>query len=261
MHMRANSKSLISVLLFLVILILPVSGVSYPAASGYVNDFASVIDSSTEREIEQIAQALSRDGEIEIAVVTVPSLEGESLEEYSYQLATAWGIGVEGQDTGLMLLLAVEERQVRVEVGYGLEGDLPDGLVGRLLDEHVIPPFKEGDYSRGLLQGTLSLAATLAQKRSFTLQVSGSDQYAVSEAEADPIGEIISFLVMMVFIFFFVGRGRLFPLLFLMGMSGRSNRHYGGGFGSSGRGGGFGGGGFGGFSGGGFGGGGASRGF
>lgn len=236
-----------------------IAAASYPKPSGYVNDFAGVISSSDERAIEATAASLKKNGEIELSVVTIPSLEGESIESYSIGLAESWGVGVKGKDTGVILLLAVEDRKVRIEVGYGLEGDLPDGLVGRILDEHVIPDFKNNNFSAGLLKGSNSIAATLAAKRDFTLTQVNIDSYAVKESEDsfDIEGILFTiFIIMMVF-----GRRKFWPLLFLMGGGSGHSHGHGGGFGSSGRSGGFGGGGFGGFSGGSFGGGGASRGF
>ncbi len=258
--MQVNSR--VRRTLFLSIILILVSALSFaalPAPTGYVSDFAQVITSSQELEIEAVAKALDDSGNIEIAIVTVESMEGNSIEEYSYELADAWGIGDSQEDTGLLFLLAVEERQVRIEVGYGLEGDLPDGLVGRILDSYVLPPFKNGDFSEGMAEGTKAIAATLAEKRDFTLEISDIESYASSESD-DSLEDIIGSIFTVIFVIFMIfGRMRLWPLLFLG--SSRRGRSYGGGFGSSGRGGGFGGGGFGGFSGGGFGGGGASRGF
>lgn len=252
---KLRSRSLILCLLLLAI---PAAiTAALPQPSGYVNDFAGVLSSSSEREMTEIAEALAEDGGIELAVVTIETTGDQSIEEYALDLARSWQIGVSGEDTGILFLLASLDREVRIEVGYGLEGDLNDALVGRILDEYVIPAFQEGDYSTGMLEGSISIAATLARKRDLTLSIDDADSYAVSSEEGDP-GEIISFLVMMVFIIlFFGGRMRLLPFLFLFGSGGRRHHgYYGGGFGSSGRGGGFGG-----FGGGSFGGGGASRGF
>ncbi len=256
-NLRVRRSLLIS-LIFL--LVSSLAFTALPKPQGFVSDYADVISSSQEQEIEAVAKALADSGNIELAVVTVESMDGEAIEEYSYALAQSWGIGDSEDDTGLLFLLALEERQVRIEVGYGLEGDLPDGLIGRILDGYVLPPFKEGDYSEGMAEGTKAIAATLADKRDFTLQISNIDSYAASENDSESFEDIIGTIFSILFVIFMIfGRLRLWPLLFLG--STRRGPYHGGGFGSSGRGGGFGGGGFGGFSGGGFGGGGASRGF
>jgi uncharacterized protein len=249
--MRIKARNIILILLITVIT--PIYSAQIPDFRGYVNDFAGVIISSDEQEITALAESVEAGGGIQIAVVTVEQMDGESIEMYANTLANEWGIGSSDEDLGLLLILALEDRQVRFEVGYGLEGDLPDALVGRILDEYVLPPFRQGDFSTGLKEGFFAAAATLAQQREFTLGEISQEQYAVSEEQ--PI-EIISIIVTFFVIMGIFGRFRLWPLLFILG--GRGGHYRGrGGFGS------FtgGGGGFGGFGGGGFGGGGASRGF
>jgi uncharacterized protein len=241
--------------LVLVFLLLPgaLFAADMPDYVGYVNDFAGVIDASDEQEITDLARSLEQNGGIQIAVVTVEQMGGESIEMYANRLANSWGIGSSEDDSGLLLLLAMQERQVRFEIGYGLEGDLPDGLVGRILDDYVLPPFREGDYSRGLKEGAFASAAVLARQREFSLDGIDENQYSV---EDDPASEILSIIVVLFVIFGIMTRSRLWPLLFLMGGGHHPRHRGGGGFGSF-----SGGGGFGGFGGGGFGGGGASRGF
>jgi uncharacterized protein len=245
---------------FLLLFLLPISlsAADYPSPKGFVNDFANVISPGDEKLIEQAVAALGQSGDIELAVVTINSLDGQPIENYSMGLAEAWEVGKRGSDTGLILLLAVQDRMVRIEVGYGLEGDMPDGLTGSILDKYVLPDFREGDFSSGLLKGSRAIAATLAEKRDFELKNVNLDKYAVTDdSGTDSFGIII--FVLGILVFLLGGRRRLFALLLLGQLSGRG--HHGGGFGSSGRGGGFGSGGFGGFGGGSFGGGGASRSF
>ncbi|HDQ15409.1 MAG TPA: TPM domain-containing protein, partial [Sediminispirochaeta sp.] len=172
-------------------------------------------------------------------------------------LAEKWGVGSGESDNGVILLMAMAERQVRLEVGYGLEGAIPDGKSGAILDEMVLPFFREGDFGSGFLTGTAALAQEIAAEYDVDLgdiempaAASGSRRSRTDEDGGIPAGLIIFLLI------FFFGGGRVFlPLMLLGGFGGRGSHR--GGFGSSG----FGGGGFGGFGGGGFGGGGASRGF
>jgi len=239
---------------------------SIPDYRGFVNDFANVIDSDSEQQIEGAARKVKEATGAEIAVVTVESVEPfADINEYSIKLAEKWKVGEEGKDNGIIFLMSMKERQVRIEVGYGLEGAIPDGRAGEILDETVLPHLKEGDFGTGFLAGTIEAAHEIADEYNVELgsleappaPSGGSGRSRGSEGRGIPGG-----LIFFILIFFF-GGGRMFlPLLFLSGITGR--RHYRGGFGSSGFGGsgGFGGGGsFGGFGGGGFGGGGASRGF
>ena len=257
---KKTSGFAVAAAVFLLFFLLPVSlsAADYPSPKGYVNDFANAISAEDEKLIIQAATALEKSGGIELAVVTINSLDNQPIEDYSIGLAEAWRVGKKGSDTGIILLLAVQDRMVRIEVGYGLEGDMPDGLTGSILDKYVLPDFREGNFSSGLLKGSRAIAATLAEKRDFELKNVNLDKYAVSDdSETDSIGIIIFILGIIVFLL--GGRRRLFSLLLLGQLSGRG--HHGGGFGSSGRGGGFGSGGFGGFGGGSFGGGGSSRSF
>jgi uncharacterized protein len=232
-----------------------------PKPVGFVNDFAGIIDEASERKIQAIAGKLQEVSGAEIAVVSVENLQPYgSIEEYSIELAEQWKVGQKGEDNGIIMLIAMEEREVRLEVGYGLEGAIPDSLAGNILENSIIPPLKRGNYGEGFLKGTEAVAGLIAEEYGFDmgdLSLGESERYRGGapaggrrESEGIPFG-----LFVFIFLFFF-GGGRLFwPILFLSSISGR--RHYRGGFGSSGMSG-FGGGGFSGFGGGGFGGGGAS---
>jgi uncharacterized protein len=227
-----------------------------PSPVGFVNDFAGVIDSQSKAQMEGIAGSLQAQTGAEIAVVTVQTIQPYgSIEEYTVDLATEWGIGKEDEDTGILILLAMEERRIRLEVGYGLEGLVPDGLAGEIIDQSILPALRSGDYGTGLLRGVQAVAGIIAKEYGVEL-----GDYRLVESRkytrpAIPIG-----LIMFIIFAFLFGGGRflLWPLLFMGAASRRG--FYGGGFGSGG--GGFGSsGGFSGFGGGGFGGGGASRGF
>ena len=229
-----------------------------PEPVGFVNDFAGVIDPASSAEMEAIARALQQKTGAEIAVVTVNSIEPYgTIDEYSIELATSWGVGKKGEDTGILLLLAMQERKIKMEVGYGLEGVIPDGLAGEILDQSVLPALKAGEYGTGMLRGVQAVAGIIAKEYDVDLgdyQLEESVRYTRTNI---PVGLIVFILFAL---FFGGGRFLFWPLLF-MGRTASRRGFYGGGFGSSGSG--FGGGfsGGGGFGGGGFGGGGASRGF
>ena len=106
-----------------------------PKPVGYVNDFAGVIDQNSKARMDSLIRILKEKTGVEIAVVTVDTIApSASIEDYSIRLAEQWGIGKKGEDTGILLLLAMGERRVRIEVGYGLEGIIPDGLAGEIID-------------------------------------------------------------------------------------------------------------------------------
>ena len=111
--------------------------------------------------LEAALADLERSDSTQIAVLTIPSLEGGSLEEFSLKVAEAWGLGQEKWDNGALLLVARDERKMRIEVGYGLEGRLTDLLAGRIIDSEIGPAFKQGDFDTGFLRGVTAMAAAV----------------------------------------------------------------------------------------------------
>ncbi len=126
---------------------------SLPKPAGRVNDFANVIDAATEADIDRDLDGLEQRTSSEIAVATVSSLDGMSVEEYATRLFRDWGVGQGAQDNGVLVLVAPNEREMRIEVGYGLEGVLPDGLAGQIIRDEFTPRFRDGDYSGGIRNG------------------------------------------------------------------------------------------------------------
>jgi uncharacterized protein len=233
---------------------------------GYVNDFAGVLSAPAKEKLAALCGEVDRKAGAQIAVVTVSSLGGEPLEQFSIDLATQWGVGPKQQARGVLILLAPNDRKYRVEVGYGLEPILPDGKVGGFGRE-AVPFLQRSDYDGAALLLTQRIAAVIAQDRKVTLD--SFTGVVSSPAERVPglfsMSSIVWLLIIVIFIFS-PALGFILQLLFggfigprrrggpWMGGSG-----YGGGsWGGGGFGGGGGGGGFGGFGGGGFGGGGAS---
>ena len=233
----------------------------FPKPEGYVNDFANIINPAEQSKIEAIARTVEEKTGIEIAVATMPSMEPYgSIEQYSIALATEWGIGKKGKDDGMLLVVALAERKTRIEVGYGLEGIFPDGLVGRIMDTSMVPYFQNNDFSTGLAKAVEGIAGVISEEYDVdfsNISVNESQKYTETTRSS---GGISSRYFYFLFFLLIAGGRFLWPLLFLSGASRR--RYFRGGFGGSSRGGfGGGGGGFSGFGGGSFGGGGASRGF
>ncbi len=215
-----------------------------PTNNFFVNDFANVIDASDEQKMMAAGVALYKACDAQVVVVTIPSLEGNAIEDVSLRLAREWGIGDKDKDNGILLLLSVAEPRVRIEVGRGLEGAIPDSKAGRILDTFMIPNYQPGKFTVGLSDTYNSLVNEVYVEYGLTPQ----DGYIPIEGEE----EELSFFEILILIVIIIGAILLFiryPHLFFLF------------FRSGGRGGGFGGGGGGGFSGGGggFSGGGASR--
>lgn len=133
---------------------------SIPKPVGYVNDFANVLNSQSEAEISAVAKSLADNQGVELAVVTIPSVEPEPVKMYTTRLFSEWGIGGP-EDSGLLILVVTESREIEVETGYGVEGALPDGKVGAILDQFVIPHLARNDWNRGLVEAAKAYQAEL----------------------------------------------------------------------------------------------------
>jgi uncharacterized membrane protein YgcG len=141
---------------------------SFPKPSGPVNDFADILDAPTLAELKALSADVEAQTTSEIAVVTVTSLDGMSVEEYANRLFREWGIGQKAADNGVLILVAPSERKIRIEVGYGLEGVLPDGLAGQIIREEFTPQFKDGHYPQGILLGTRRVAEVVRRNHTLT---------------------------------------------------------------------------------------------
>ncbi len=222
------------------------AAVSLPAkpAAGkpiYIQDYASVLKPETKQQLNTLGRTLEKKTQAQLVVVTVPSLNGASLEDYSLSLFRSWGIGAKNKNNGVLLLVAVKDRKSRIEVGYGLEGLLPDGKTGRIQDQYMLPYFKQGRYNDGIKNAYVVLAQVIAKDAGVDLKTAmPTAAQDLDGTDSDSLSWFNILIIIIIIILFFRGGGFFF-----------------GGFGG-GRGGGFGGGGFGGggFGGGGFGGGG-----
>jgi uncharacterized protein len=221
-----------------------------PKPKGLVNDFADVIPRAYEEKILAAASELLRKTEVPVVVVTMPDIGGAEYNDYANRLYEAWGIGKKGVDEGVLLFVTVKERKMRIEVGYGLEGVIPDGLAGEVRDRHMVPYLKENRYGEGLLNGTLVIAQIIA--RDAGVQLTGHTPIRTPKKRQTPsvVGLFFPIIFLILIFLSFLGRRRggawLLLLPWLMG-GGHGPRTRGGGYG-----GGFGGfsGGFGGFGGG-----------
>jgi uncharacterized protein len=230
---------------------------------GYVNDFAGVLNAQAKDKLAALCAEVDQKAKAQISIVTVSSLEGEPIEQFSIDLATAWGIGPKQKDRGVLILVAPNDHKYRIEVGYGLEPILPDGKVGGFGRE-AVPLLRQNDYSGAVLLLTQRIAQVIAEDQKVTLDTVSGTSLPEPESGNSParFGNLFSLLIIAVFLFFPV-IGFLLRLFFGFGGSGRSRPSGGmwmGGpwYGGGSWGGGGGGGGFGGFGGGSFGGGGAS---
>ncbi len=240
---------------------------------GYVNDFANAIDADNLHKLTALCAEVDQKAGAQIAVVTIHTLEGDSVDDFANRLFQKWGVGPKGKDRGVMILLAVDDRQYRTEVGYGLEPILPDGKVGDF-GRDMRPLLQQKQYGAALLQIASSIAAVIAQDRgvALTQAVPAAPLPPSSGGEGSPFFGIPANVLFFLIVLLFFGGMRFLGFLFaLFGWSryrrGRGSGGgwwmgpmggMGGGWGGGAGGGSWGGGGFGGFGGGSSGGGGAA---
>ncbi len=240
--------------LLLVILVVPLAaGLDFPPKpAARVNDYAHLLSPDEVRYLEAKLAAWDQASSNQLVIATFESLEGEALDDISIRIAEAWRPGQADRDNGVLLTVFLLNRKMRIEVGYGLEGVLPDALVNDIRLNLVNPHFQRGQYFQGLNLAVDGIVAAV-----------GGEYQALRQSKRVPRqrrgrggGGGLFFLIMMIVLLLSRGRrGGLFPALFLMSMAGGMGRHGGG------LGGGFRSGGFGGFGGGGFGGGGSGGGW
>jgi uncharacterized protein len=129
------------------------SAVNVPALRGRVNDYAQVMTADQTRSLESQLAKLEADTGHQVVVLTLPTLDGEDIEGFSIRVAEAWRIGKKGYDNGAILVVAVKDRKLRLEVGYGLEGILPDATAWRITSDYIVPHFRVGEYGAGIVSG------------------------------------------------------------------------------------------------------------
>jgi uncharacterized protein len=223
---------------------------------GYVSDFAHVIDTQSRMQLEIYAGQLERSTGVQMALVTLPSLDGNPIEEVSNDLFRQWGVGKKGKDEGIMLLLAVQDHKDRIEVGYGLEPILPDGFDGSIL-RGIQPLLRRGAYGQAMISGAVQIGAYVARAKGVSPGAGEPTRVRrVPARQGLPWPLIVIGIVVLIFLLRGGGGGGFLAGMLLGNLLGSGRRDSGwggGGFGSGG-----GGGGFGGFGGGDSGGGGAS---
>ncbi|WP_173196540.1 YgcG family protein [Geobacter sp. SVR] len=144
-------------LFFLLLLPRLAFGLDVPPLVAHVNDYAGMLSADTARTLERSLAAFEQSDSTQIVLLTVPTLAGENLEEFSIKVAEAWRIGRKGVDNGVILLIARDDRRVRIEVGMGLEGRLTDLVSGRIIRGEITPRFKAGDFEGGIIAGTTAI--------------------------------------------------------------------------------------------------------
>ena len=143
---------------FFVLLLFPLAwALDVPTLRGRVNDYANVMQANQVQSLESQLAQLERDTGHQVVVLTIPTLDGEDIEGYSIRVAENWKIGKKGHDNGAILVVAVKDRRLRLEVGYGLEGIVPDAIAKRITADYIVPHFRQQDYAGGIVAGIAAI--------------------------------------------------------------------------------------------------------
>ncbi|MBI5408561.1 MAG: TPM domain-containing protein [Nitrospirae bacterium] len=264
MRLRNRFFAFIFLLCFCLVAVSSFAEIAIPDKPyNHVVDLAGIINDDAEAAMNGYLLELEQKTTAQMIVLTINSLEGESLEEFSINVAhNKWKLGQKGKDNGALLLVSLQDRKYRFETGYGLEGLLPDSLTGSIGRQYLVPYFKQGDYSNGIYAAVLAVINVIAADAN--VEITGmpkmrmrSQRGIAERGKPSLLNMVFAVLFFIGLIYMFIKHPRLLLLLLAMNMLGGGRRGgWGGGSGFGG--GGFGGGSFGGGGGGGFGGGGSS---
>lgn len=210
------------------------------AAGIYVQDYAQVLSAEDKRRLLSIGQELDNKTTAQLAVVTVKTLDGQPIEDYALSILREWGIGSKEKNNGALIVVAVQDRRSRIEVGYGLEGLLTDGLTGRIQDQAMIPYFRKGNYAAGIVNGYAVTASLIAKDAGVQLTAVNSEQIAVPAKTTNNTDQEYPFwlklligvgiVLLLIIDNLFLG-GVLTQMLFFMFLRGRGGGGGRGGFG------------------------------
>jgi len=164
MNRNCTKRKIPSLLvLSLALMTAPLLALEVPAWNGPVNDLAQVMTAQQRQELTEYLTNLNKQTGIQMAVLTVPSLEGDSIEDFSFRTASAWQLGQEKEDNGALLVVSEGDRELRIEVGYGLEGLLTDAKSGLIIRNVITPHFRNGDYGTGIVEGIKNMVGVATE--------------------------------------------------------------------------------------------------
>ena len=170
----------------------------FPKLTGRVVDAANIIPDDVEARLNGKLEALEKQSNRQLVVATIPDLQGYEISDYGYQLGRSWGIGQKGEDNGALLIVAPKERKVRIEVGYGLEPVLTDGMSSLIISNHIVPMFKAGDMPGGIEAGTNAIINQLTLPPEEAQKIAAQANQDRAGGGGISLGTVI-FILMIVF--------------------------------------------------------------
>lgn len=186
---------------------LPVHAQQFPALSGRVVDAANILSDETESDLTARLEALETQSQRQLVVATIPDLEGNDVADYGYRLGRAWGIGGKDRNDGVILLIAPNERRMRIEVGYGLEPVLTDALSAEIIRNEITPRFRDGDFDGGVTAGVEAIARQLTLPPEEAQAIAASAAQESEGASAVPLIMFWVFVLIVILVIIFSNRG------------------------------------------------------
>jgi uncharacterized protein len=188
----------------------------FPPLTGRVVDDAGILSPSTISELDEMLAQHEHTTSEQIVVATLGSLQGHSIEDYGYQLGRSWGIGQKGKNNGAIFIVAPNEHKVRVEVGYGLEGQLTDAASRVIIENYITPQFRKGDFNAGVLAGTGAILRALGDDAAANLHSEAQPIAQPSEINSPSFSPLL-WLLLIVIILFIVSRRSRYPYVMRRG--------------------------------------------
>ncbi len=176
---------------------IPASALEVPSLTARVNDYAAMLSPATKQQLESVLAALETEESTQLAVLTITSLEGENLESFSLKVVEKWKIGQKGLDNGALLLIARDDRKLRIEVGYGLEGVLTDLTSGRIIRDIITPQFRNGNFNQGVIDGVSAMIAAVRGE---------FNEQSVASSGKRSDGDMEGMVIFLLFALFNIGR-------------------------------------------------------
>jgi uncharacterized protein len=177
----------------------PATAMEVPALTARVNDYAGILSPATRQQLESVLASLEQEESTQLAVLIINSLEGENLEEFSLKVVEKWKLGQKGRDNGALLFIAKDDRKLRIEVGYGLEGVLTDLTSGRIIRDIITPQFRNGHFDQGVINGVSAMIAAVHG------EFSGQGVVSVSSGKKSH-DEVGGYLVLLLVAMFYIGK-------------------------------------------------------
>ena len=214
-----------------------------PRLTGRVNDYANILTSGQKTSLESFLKKVETASSAQVVLLTINSLDGENLEDFSMTVAEKWKLGQKDKDNGVLLLVAVKDKKIRIEVGYGLEGELTDLKCGYIIRQLIVPGFKSGKFYNGINEGLTAITGLITKEYEISPEQLKEFERRTSTEKKESAGSAITIFIIIILSFFLKGRNRRGRrrTSFWFGAGGGSGGFSGGGF--SGGGGSFGGGG------------------